>query len=126
MSRFGFFTAFAGTITVALLSACTSGGSDELRPSSAISAPAMIALQGEPSPSHPPARPCLIGTSDCRDLDSRPFAPCLLTSERCPQSAEMMRVPQVPADSAAPPGTGEASRPLERSDPAPTPAPPPR
>ena len=37
-------------------------------------------------------RPCLLAT-DCLALDDRPFQVCLLGAERCPQDAELSRVP---------------------------------
>lgn len=37
-------------------------------------------------------QPCLLAT-DCLALDKRPFRACLTGAERCPQDAEMYRVP---------------------------------
>ncbi len=37
-----------------------------------------------------PAQPCYVGTNTCVDLDSRPFAPCLLTDRHCSPDAEFM------------------------------------
>lgn len=46
----------------------------------------------------PRFQPCLLG-SDCLALDSRPFQLCLVAAERCPQDAEIYRVPVgVPPD----------------------------
>lgn len=37
---------------------------------------------------HPGPQVCLLGTN-CLALDSRPFEPCLIAAERCPQDARL-------------------------------------
>jgi hypothetical protein len=46
----------------------------------------------------PPGRMCHVDTPDCEALDPRPFQSCLLSGNRCPQTGELMLVPE-PTDS---------------------------
>ncbi len=38
----------------------------------------------------PPPQPCHVGTKNCLDLDSKPFAPCLLSAGRCSPGGKVM------------------------------------
>jgi hypothetical protein len=37
----------------------------------------------------PTAQLCLLDATDCLALDSRPFEPCLIATERCPRDAQL-------------------------------------
>lgn len=49
--------------------------------------------------SHRAAEFCLLDSTSCLALDSRPFEPCLLTTERCPGDAHVFPAPAaIPRD----------------------------